>query len=444
MDEDALQDSTEAPLPIEIQISTTMAIKRMYGIDLHSAIESPTAIEFDYDEELYAWFNERPESESTHTRIICVRLNNFSHSDSTLSKFDIPQPQSVIESAIWNPEVYANLVANPAGGASGLADEPWRFILQTPLDGGPFCSLAMSRKGNIVKGIYYFDDEDLDPIRIANGDSTHSAWRRGGMQIVTLPHKFLQVHSVALSQRLARAIARVRRVEMMLAASDQTPADVGSLSRILHSCNMELVDIERRSRFESSVIEAIETIVAASRHGTMPWPPLGPQRTALASRKFDFESLPRRIENARATITSLIQQRNEALNLELAQASHQIAEATLSDSRSMKTIAILTMVLLPGTAVASLFSMNMFNWSAADGGDIASKWLWIYFVVTIPLTGLTLALWWFWNRRSLQSAAQFGSSVGRGTGPFRDEEAGPAVAHSSDMDSEDAKPGNHS
>jgi hypothetical protein len=102
------------------------------------------------------------------------------------------------------------------------------------------------------------------------------------------------------------------------------------------------------------------------------------------------------------------------------------------------------MVLLPGTAVASLFSMNMFNWSAADGGDIASKWLWIYFVVTIPLTGLTLALWWFWNRRGLRSAAQFGSAVGRGTGPFRDEEAGPAVVHSSDMDSEDAKPGNHS
>lgn len=53
----------------------------------------------------------------------------------------------------------------------------------------------------------------------------------------------------------------------------------------------------------------------------------------------------------------------------------------------MKTIAILTLTFLPGTAVASVFSMNgMFNWSPAPGGQIASPYLYVFFVVTVPLT----------------------------------------------------------
>ena len=39
-------------------------------------------------------------------------------------------------------------------------------------------------------------------------------------------------------------------------------------------------------------------------------------------------------------------------NLEIAASAREIAKATMSDSASMKTIAILTMVFLPGTAVA--------------------------------------------------------------------------------------------
>lgn len=53
----------------------------------------------------------------------------------------------------------------------------------------------------------------------------------------------------------------------------------------------------------------------------------------------------------------------------------------------MKTIAILTLTFLPGTAVASVFSMNgMFNWSPGPGGSIASPYLYVFFVVTVPLT----------------------------------------------------------
>lgn len=411
----------------------------MFGVDLRDEGGPPLTTHLEDDEELYKWFNEFPDSESgVGIRLLCVRIESFSSAEPMTSHFEVPLPHSVVESAVWKPEVYYNLASNAAGGAAGLIDEPWRYILQTPMDGGPFFSLALARKGHYAKGICFYDNEMFNPAEMPGSGLT---WPYIDVRILTLPYKFLQVHSVDLSRRLARVIARVRAVETALASAEQTPLDFSSLGRILHACSMEAVDIERRSRFEQSVVEAIEAIVVKFRHGTLPWMPLAPQQAALASRKFDFESLPRRIENARTTINGLIQQRTQALNLELTQSSHRIAEATLSDSRSMKTIAILTMMLLPGTAVASLFSMNLFDWSAADGGQIANKWLWIYFVVTVPLTGLILAFWWYWNHRSSRSKVQFGPSIVGGQSPFSDEEIGISEPLTPERDPDDAKPG---
>jgi Mg2+ and Co2+ transporter CorA len=247
--------------------------------------------------------------------------------------------------------------------------------------------------------VFFFDSDSFDPLAMQGGEASLVSSRSHGLQLVTLPHKLLQIHSTSISRQLARIIGRVRDVETRLERADEASSDLGAISRALHSCTAELVYLERRSRFEQSIVEAIDTIVAKSRLYTGPWPAMAPQRNALSSRNFEFESLPRRIENARATINTLIQQRNEQISIELTQASFRIAAATLSDARSMKTIAILTMVLLPATTVASIFSMNLFDWFAVKGDRIASKWLWIYWVITIPLTALILLAWWVWNRQ---------------------------------------------
>lgn len=72
----------------------------------------------------------------------------------------------------------------------------------------------------------------------------------------------------------------------------------------------------------------------------------------------------------------------------------------------MKAIAIMTMVLLPGTAVASFFSMDIFDWSAEYGSQIASKWLWVYFVVAVPVTATVLIIWWFWSKQKRRGVAR--------------------------------------
>jgi len=44
--------------------------------------------------------------------------------------------------------------------------------------------------------------------------------------------------------------------------------------------------------------------------------------------------------------------------------------------------------------------MTMFNWNASQGQPIASKYIWVYFVITIPLTLLILLTWLWWYKRS--------------------------------------------
>ena len=63
----------------------------------------------------------------------------------------------------------------------------------------------------------------------------------------------------------------------------------------------------------------------------------------------------------------------------------------------MKTLAAVTVTFLPGTFVSSLFSMSMFDWQA--GGRVVITKFWIYWAITIPLTLVTMALWYAWISR---------------------------------------------
>jgi Mg2+ and Co2+ transporter CorA len=75
------------------------------------------------------------------------------------------------------------------------------------------------------------------------------------------------------------------------------------------------------------------------------------------------------------------------------------------DSIAMKTIAIMTVIFLPGTFVATFFSMNMVDW--APSGDTTpklSRYMWVYWIVAIPLTVFVLLLWISLSRRESHKA----------------------------------------
>lgn len=82
--------------------------------------------------------------------------------------------------------------------------------------------------------------------------------------------------------------------------------------------------------------------------------------------------------------------------------SAQIAHAAQVDSRAMRTISILGLVFLPGTFISAVFSMSFFNFTPATV-DQPGRWnvsgmFWLYWVVAIPVTALTVAVWWTWQK----------------------------------------------
>lgn len=82
--------------------------------------------------------------------------------------------------------------------------------------------------------------------------------------------------------------------------------------------------------------------------------------------------------------------------------SAQIAHAAQVDSRAMRTISILGLVFLPGTFISAVFSMSFFNFTPGTG-DQNGSWnvsekFWLYWVVAIPVTALTIAVWWTWQK----------------------------------------------
>ena len=93
----------------------------------------------------------------------------------------------------------------------------------------------------------------------------------------------------------------------------------------------------------------------------------------------------------------------------MAAQQRRLAHASKRDSTAMKTLSLLGAVFLPGTFLASLFSMTFFDFnvgpangdpndSSGQGAQI-SEYLWVYFVVTIPVTLIIVGSWWYLDRR---------------------------------------------
>ncbi|ETN38011.1 uncharacterized protein HMPREF1541_07634 [Cyphellophora europaea CBS 101466] len=105
-------------------------------------------------------------------------------------------------------------------------------------------------------------------------------------------------------------------------------------------------------------------------------------------------------ENAIALQYSRMAQEQNELAQRDVQLNTRIATSTKKDSVAMTIFTFITASFLPGTYIASLFSMSMFDWLHDDDEGTVSPLLWVYWLVTIPLTAIVLAGWWLWYKRA--------------------------------------------
>lgn len=92
-------------------------------------------------------------------------------------------------------------------------------------------------------------------------------------------------------------------------------------------------------------------------------------------------SLHRRTQSQWEMTNALIATHTNHLNIEMARDSR-------TDSELMRRISFVTIVFLPATFIATFFSMGFFI--VDDNGTAlrVSRWIWLYFVCTMPLTAL--------------------------------------------------------
>ena len=68
----------------------------------------------------------------------------------------------------------------------------------------------------------------------------------------------------------------------------------------------------------------------------------------------------------------------------------------------MRVISAVTLIFLPGTFMATLFSTSFWNFQPANQGSVVSKWLSLYFCSTLVLTLAVLAAWRYFSGRHME------------------------------------------
>ncbi|KAL3478134.1 hypothetical protein BJX99DRAFT_224681 [Aspergillus californicus] len=108
----------------------------------------------------------------------------------------------------------------------------------------------------------------------------------------------------------------------------------------------------------------------------------------------------KRTHSLKTRSKSMNDRHQNEINLAFNLVSQSFGRDARSDSNMMKTVAVVSMVYLPGTFVSGLFGTNFFSFQADPPNTwVTSGKFWIYWVVTIPLTLLTVAVWAVWHYR---------------------------------------------
>ncbi|KAI1179990.1 hypothetical protein F4777DRAFT_356362 [Nemania sp. FL0916] len=121
-------------------------------------------------------------------------------------------------------------------------------------------------------------------------------------------------------------------------------------------------------------------------------------RVKLNGQEHYIHTTLERLQIQRAALYNIINQKESRLGLEMAAQQRRLAHASKRDGTAMKTLSLLGAIFLPGTFLSSVFSMTFFDFKVDPNSEV-SRELWIYFIITIPLTLGIVGTWWLLERR---------------------------------------------
>jgi len=147
-------------------------------------------------------------------------------------------------------------------------------------------------------------------------------------------------------------------------------------------------------------LDDLESLASEDKDGRPVFPPWLDEEA-----HFELRKLLRHTENAtqyelshRNQILSRIEIQQQVLyNL----MRSRIGDETLRESSAMKSLAVLTMVFLPATAVATILSVDaFFGRNPDDGSIVVYGRFWVFWAIAIPITLVVLISYFMWVERA--------------------------------------------
>ncbi|KAG8525325.1 uncharacterized protein KY384_008969 [Bacidia gigantensis] len=142
-------------------------------------------------------------------------------------------------------------------------------------------------------------------------------------------------------------------------------------------------------------------------------------RSSLKGTHSRAKYLSKRAQAQVQTVYSLIAQKDNAFSMRdnaalktISEDQKRIALIATQDSAAMRIVAAIATVFVPATFTATLFSTTFFNFQAGNGEKLVSRWLWLYFAVTICLSSGIMVWWHVTSRRKVHAIHKaFGEGV---------------------------------
>ncbi|TVY88557.1 hypothetical protein LAWI1_G005732 [Lachnellula willkommii] len=211
-------------------------------------------------------------------------------------------------------------------------------------------------------------------------------------------------------RRLEHAVSMRSEIEEREGYVKEGVVDLDAVNRDLVECHSQV--LWKRPKAYIQILRAQEETMARF------WEGCGEERRAEAGmRKLQASMLARldfyrvklqgiesyayttlqRLDIQRSALYNIIAQKESKLNFQMAGEQRKLAHASKRDSAAMKTISLLGAIFFPGAYLASVFSMTFFNFQ--DPGPAVDNRFWIYWAITIPVTGIIVGVWYVWEKK---------------------------------------------
>ncbi|KAL3462737.1 hypothetical protein BJX64DRAFT_287951 [Aspergillus heterothallicus] len=202
-----------------------------------------------------------------------------------------------------------------------------------------------------------------------------------------------------------------------------------------------LHDLSRHCYDYKEVVEVAEHTLDAlvAQHTT--WRQEDPERfksrkalAALLKTQQGFLLEARRAHSLKIASTTLSDRSAAQINLAFNMVAQESGQAASATTTMMKSVTFISAVYLPGIYVSGVFGTKFFYFQSNDASTVSSDF-WIFWAATIPLTLLTLLVWWAWHHAYFErvigethlanataARSSLPISIAKGHSPVRDTE----------------------